>query len=132
MVLLGKIALGMFGTVAAAAGLICSEGFIEVNVMTKQPNDKLDHGARELKQYMPTVRAALEGLDEADDVTLVDVTEPGEHVLVKKEGGSVTVNVVDKDETVYVSTPIRAIESTVEQIANASDHAKNTDSVDFQ
>jgi hypothetical protein len=144
MVLLGKIALGMFGTVAAAAGLICSEGFIEVNVVTKQPNeqhhivviapamlvpiaahfippDKLDHGARELKQYMPTVRAALE-----------DVTEPGEHVLVKKEGGSVTVNVVDKDETVYVSTPIRAIESTVEQIANASDHAKNTDSVDFQ
>jgi hypothetical protein len=155
MVLLGKIALGMFGTVAAAAGLICSEGFIEVNVVTKQPNDqhhivviapamlvpiaahfippdKLDHGARELKQYMPTVRAALEGLDEADDVTLVDVTEPGEHVLVKKEGGSVTVNVVDKDETVYVSTPIRAIESTVEQIANASDRAKNTDSADFQ
>jgi hypothetical protein len=155
MVLLGKIALGMFGTIVAGAGLICSEGFIEVNVVTKQPNDqhhivvvapamlvpiaahfippdKLDHGARELKQYMPTVRAALEGLDEADDVTLVDVTQPGEHVVVKKEGGSVIVNVVDSDETVYVSTPIRAIESTVEQIASASEHSKNTDSADFQ
>ena len=155
MVLLGKIALGMFGTIVAGAGLICSEGFIEVNVVTKQPNDqhhivvvapamlvpiaahfippdKLDHGARELKQYMPTVRAALEGLDEADDVTLVDVTQPGEHVVVKKEGGSVIVNVVDSDETVYVSTPIRAIESTVEQIARASEHSKNTDSADFQ
>jgi formylmethanofuran dehydrogenase subunit D len=96
------------------------------------PPDKLDHGARELKQYMPTVRAALEGLDEADDVTLVDVTQPGEHVVVKKEGGSVIVNVVDSDETVYVSTPIRAIESTVEQIASASEHSKNTDSADFQ
>jgi hypothetical protein len=155
MVLLGKIALGMFGTMVAGVGLICSEGFIEVNVVTKQPNDqhhivviapamlvpiaahfippdKLDHGARELKQYMPTVRAALEGLDEADDVTLVEVTEPGQHVLVKKEGGSVTVNVVDKDETVYVSTPIRAVESTVEQIASAAERSKGTESGDFQ
>ena len=154
MVLLGKIALGMFGTVVAGVGLICSEGFIEVNVVTKQPDqhhvvviapamlvpiaahfippDKLHHGARELKQYMPTVRAALEGLDDADDVTLVEVTEPGQHVVVKKEGGSVIVNVVDRDETVYVSTPIRAIESTVEQVANASDHAHDQDGGDYQ
>jgi hypothetical protein len=155
MVLLGKIALGMFGTVIAGVGLICSEGFVEVNVVTKQPNDqhhivviapamlmpiaahfippdKLNHGARELKQYMPTVRAALEGLDDADDVTLVEVTEPGQHVVVKKEGGSVIVNVVDQDETVYVSTPIRAIESTIEQVANASDHAHDQVASDYQ
>lgn len=154
MVLLGKIALGMFGTMVAGVGLICSEGFIEVNVVTKGqdqhhivviapamlvpiaahfiPPDKLDHGARELKQYMPTVRAALEGLDEADDVTLVEVNEPGQHVVVKKEGGSVVVNVVDKDETVYVSTPIRAVESTVEQIASAAERSKDNESGDFQ
>jgi prephenate dehydrogenase len=48
---------------------------------------------------------------------LVEVKEPGEHVRVAKEGGSIVVDVEEKDETVHVSTPIRAISSTVEQLA---------------
>ncbi|MGA8038350.1 MAG: hypothetical protein WB985_20515 [Candidatus Acidiferrales bacterium] len=154
MVLLGKIALGVFGTMVAGVGLICSEGMIEVNVVEKGaephhvfvlapaalvpvaahfvPANKLGRAARELKPWMPTVRAALEGLDDTADVTLVDVTQPGEHVVVRKEGGSVVVNVVDHDENVYVSTPIRAIESTVEQVAYASDRVHDQDSGDFQ
>jgi hypothetical protein len=154
MVLLGKIALGVFGTMAAGVGLLCSEGMIEVNVVEKGadphhifvlapaslvpiaahfvPPDKLGHAARELKPWMPTVRAALEGLDDTADVTLVDVTQPGEHVVVKKEGGSVVVSVVEHDDNVYVSTPIRAIESTVEQIADASERAHDQDAADLQ
>jgi prephenate dehydrogenase len=66
---------------------------------------------------MPTIRAALDQLRESDDVTLVEVKEPGEHVRVAKEGGSIVVDVEEKDETVHVSTPIRAISSTVEQLA---------------
>jgi hypothetical protein len=142
MVLMGKIALGVFGTVAAGVGLLCSQGMIEVNVVEKQPevhhvfviapamlvpisthfvpSSKLGHAAAELKPWMPTIRAALDQLSEVDDVTLLDVTEPGEHVTVKKDGGSIVVDVVDRDETVHVSTPIRAISSTIEQIA-ASD-----------
>ena len=37
MILLGKIALGLTGTMLAGVGLICSEGMIEVNVVEKQP-----------------------------------------------------------------------------------------------
>ncbi len=147
MVLMGKIALGLFGTMAAGVGIICSQGMIEVNVVEKQPEvhhvfvvapamivpiaahfipaHKLGHAAQELKPWMPTIRAALDQLDETDDVTLVDVVEPGEHVTVKKDGGSIVVDVLDHDETVHVSTPIRAIESTIEQIAASED--KNTD-----
>jgi rhodanese-related sulfurtransferase len=69
---------------------------------------------------MPTIQAALEQLRAGEDITLVDVREPGQHVLVTKDGGSVVVDVTDKDETVRVSTPIRAIESTIEQVAAAS------------
>jgi len=69
---------------------------------------------------MPTVRAALDQLRAGEDITLVEVREPGQHVLVTKDGGSVVVDVADKDETVHVSTPIRAIESTLEQVAAAS------------
>lgn len=141
MVLLGKVALGIAGTALAGVGLICSEGMIEVNVVEKQPeahhvyvlapamllpitmrfipSRKLGHAAAEIKPWMPTIRAALEQLRASEDVTLVEVREPGQHVLVAKSGGSVVVDVTDNDDTVHVSTPIRAIESTVEQLAAA-------------
>jgi len=69
---------------------------------------------------VPTIRAALDGLRDSDDVVFVEVTEPGEHVEVAKSGGSIVVDVDDAGETVHVSTPIRAISSTVDQLAAAS------------
>jgi hypothetical protein len=142
MVLLGKIALGLTGTLVAGVGLLFSEGVVEVKVVEKQPEvhhiyviapallapigvrlvprRHLEQAAAELQKNLPAIRAALEGLQGADDMTFVDVNEPDEHVQVSKSGGSIVVNVVDKDETVYVSVPIRAISSTVEGLAAAS------------
>jgi hypothetical protein len=142
MALLGKVALGIAGTALAGIGLICSEGMIEVNVVEKQPeahhvyvlapamllpitmhfipSRNLGRAAAEVKPWIPTIRAALEQLRAGEDVTLVEVREPGQHVLVTKSGGSVVVDVTDKDEIVHVSAPLRAIESTVEQVAAAS------------
>ena len=48
---------------------------------------------------MPTIRAALEQLRAGEDITLVDMREPGQHVRVTKDGGSVVVDVTDEDET---------------------------------
>jgi hypothetical protein len=142
MVLLGKVALGIAGSALAGLGLICSEGMIEVNVVEKQPeahhiyvlapamlvpiathfipSHDLGEGAAQLKPWMPTIRAALEQLRACDDVTLVDVREPGQHVVVAKSGGSVVVDVTDENDVVHVSAPIRAMESTIEQVAAAS------------
>jgi hypothetical protein len=142
MVLLGKVALGIAATALAGVGVICSEGMIEVNVVEKRPevhhvyilapamlvpitmhfipSRKLGHAAAEIKPWLPTIRAALEQLRAGEDITLVEVREPGEHVVVTKSGGSVVVDVTGEDEVVHVSTPIRAMESTVEQIAAAS------------
>jgi hypothetical protein len=142
MILLGKVAVGIAGTALAGVGLICSEGMIEVNVVEKQPeahhvyvlapamlmpigthfvpSRKLGRAAMELRPWMPTIRAALDQLRAGEDMTLVDVRETGQHVLVTKDGGSVVVDVTDEDETVHVSAPIRAIESTIEQVAAAS------------
>jgi hypothetical protein len=147
MILLGKIVLGAAAVATAGVGLLCSEGLIEVNVVEQQPkvhhvyvlapaalvpmtvqfipSRKFGHASRELQPWMPTIRAALEQLRETDDVTLVDVTEPGQHVVVTKQGGSVVVDVHDQDETVHVSAPIRAISSTIEQVAAASDDSTN-------
>jgi hypothetical protein len=147
MILLGKIALGIAGVTVAGVGLICSEGMIEVNVVEKQPeahhvhvlapaalvpmavqfvpSRKFGHASAELQPWMPTIHAALDQLREIDDLTLVDVTEPGQHVVVSKKGGSVVVDVNDRNETVHVSAPIRAISSTIEQVAAASHDSLN-------
>jgi hypothetical protein len=142
MVLLGKVALGIAGTALAGVGLICSEGMIEVKVVEKQPevhhvyvlapamlvpiathfipSRKLGRASAEIKPWMPTIRAALEQLRAGEDITLVEVRESDQHVLVTTSGGSVVVDVTDKDDIVHVSAPIRAIESTVEQVAAAN------------
>jgi hypothetical protein len=142
VILFGKIALGAVGTAVAGLGLLCSEGMVEVRVVERQPEvhhvyviapamlapiavhfapqRDLSRAAAEIRPWMPTIRAALDQLRETDDMTLVEVKGPGEHVRVTKEGGSLVVDVEDQDDTVHVSTPIRAISSTMEQLAAAS------------
>jgi hypothetical protein len=142
MILLGKIVMGMAGVGLAGASVLCSEGLVHVKVIEKQPQGvhinviapamlapiavrlaprrDLAQAARQIQPYLPVIRAALDGLRESEDVVLVDVTEPGEHVEVSKLGGSIIVDVDDEGETVHISTPVRAISSTVEQLAAAT------------
>ncbi len=139
MILLGKIALGVVGTAVAGVGLLCHDGMIEVNVVERRPEvhhvyviapallvpigmhfaprQDLSRAAAQIQPWMPTIRAALEQLRESDDVLFVEVREPGEHVRVAEQGGSIVVDVEDADDTVHVSTPIRAISGTIEELA---------------
>jgi hypothetical protein len=143
MILLGKIALSFAGAGLAGAGVLCSEGFVHVKVHEKQPNgthfsivapamlapiaahlaprSALTHSNAQLRQNLPVVRAALEGLRDCDDVVLVEVHGPGEYVHIATSGGSIIVDVDDPDDTVHISAPIRAISSTVDQIADRQD-----------
>lgn len=142
MILLGKIVLGMAGVGLAGVGVLCSEGLVQVKVIEKEPQGHhinviapailapiavhfapqrdLQHAARDIEPYMPAIRAALDGLRDTDDVVLVEVKEPDTHVKVSKSGGAIVVDVDDADDTVHVSTPIRAISSTIEQLAAAT------------
>jgi hypothetical protein len=147
MILIGKIALGITGTMLAGLGVVCSEGMIEVNVVERQPEvhhvyvlapgmlvpiaahfiprRDLTQAAEQLRPYMPTIRAAMSQLRECDDFVLVDVKDRDQHVEVQKLGGSLVVDVKDQDETVHVSTPIRAISNTLEQLAAANSETTN-------
>jgi NADPH-dependent ferric siderophore reductase len=147
MIFLGKMALGFAAVTAAAVGLICSEGMVEVKVSQKRPeahnvyviapallapmavhfipSRNFGQAFAGLRPWMPAIRAALDQLRQTDDVTLVEVTESGQHVKVAKRGGSVVADIADNDETVHVSTPLRAICSTIEQIAAASADTTN-------
>jgi hypothetical protein len=142
MIVLGKIALGMAGTALAVVGILCSEGMVQVKVTEKEPQGhhinviapaalcpiaahfvprrKLADASREIQPWLPVVRAVLNGLRQTGDVVLVEVRERDEHVQVEKSGGSIVVDVDDPNETVHVSTPLRAISDTVEQLAAAA------------
>jgi hypothetical protein len=143
MILLAKMALGMAGVGLASAGVLCSEGVVNLRVVEKKPQGvhihviapamlapiavhlaprrALANAARQIQPNMRAIRAALDGLRDSDDVVLVEVNEPGQHVVeVVKSGGSIVVEVDDAGETVHVSAPIRAISSTVDQLADAS------------
>jgi hypothetical protein len=142
MVLLGKIVLGVAGTALAGFGVLCSEGMVQVTVIEKQPpghhinviapallgpivvhfapRRDIEKASGQLRPWLPVARVALDSLREADDVVFVEVKENDEHVKVAKSGGSIVVDVDDPGETVHVSTPIRAIQTTVEQLAAAT------------
>lgn len=141
MILLAKIGLGFFGTALVAGTVVSSEGFIHVKVNEKQtdghhislvvpamlvpltlemvPNHYLAPAAQNLRPYMPVVDAALSGLANCPDGTLVEVTDHEQHATVVKQGGSIVVDVQDPDETVHVAVPLRATRNAIHEIADA-------------
>ena len=145
MILLGKSVLGMAGVVLAGAGILCSEGLVHVKVVERKPpglhisviapamlapiavhfapQRDLAQAAREIQPYVPAIRAALDSLRDTEDVVFVDVKEPYERVRVSKLGGAIVVDVDQVGETVHVSAPVRAISSTIEQLAAASSNS---------
>ena len=146
MMLLGKIMLGVAGTALAGASLLCVDGFVQVDVKEKQPEshhifvvvpatllpigvhfafkDEMARAASQIEPWLPTIHAALDGLRDSEDALLVEVKNSSEHVRVAKEGSSIVVDVNDKDETVHVSVPIRAVSDAIEQISNANSTTK--------
>ncbi len=139
MILLGKIMLGAGGMALAGAGVLCSGGMVHVKVIEKHPQGTHIHviapamlapiavhlapqhalaeAAREILPHLPVIRATIDGLRDSEDIELVQVSEPHEHVRVAKEGGSIVVDVDDADDTMHVSAPIRAVSQTIEALA---------------
>lgn len=142
MILLAKLGVGVLGTAVVAGAALSSEGFIHVNVNEKAadghhinlivpaalvpvglrfvPREHLAEAAQNLRANMAIIDAALPALEQCPDGVFVEVTDPGEHVLIAKARGSVVIDVTDPDETVHVSVPLRAAESAIHQIAAAN------------
>ena len=142
MILLAKLGVGVLGTAVVAGAALSSEGFIHVNVNEKAadghhinlivpaalvpvtlrfvPRQHLAEAAQNLRANMAIIDAAFHALEQCPDGVFVEVTEPGEHVMVAKYGGSVVIDVNDQDDVVHVSVPLRAAESAIHQIAAAN------------
>lgn len=71
----------------------------------------------DVRQWLPVVRAAADSFAKMPDTVLVEVTDPQEHVVVRKSGGSLITDVNDQDENVHVSVPVRTLRATAEILA---------------
>jgi hypothetical protein len=142
MIFLAKLGIGVLGTALVGGAALSSEGFIYVNVQEKHPGGThvnvfvpaalvpttlrfipkhhFAGASRDLQIALPIIDAAIPALNDCPDGLLVEVVDPSEHVLVTKRGGSIIVDVNDPDETVHVSVPLRAAQSAVHQIAEAT------------
>ncbi len=143
MIFLAKLGVGVMSTALVGGAALCSEGFIHVKVHEKQPGGThlnlivpaalvpatlsfipkrhLAHASEQLHECLPIIDAAVPALEDAPDGVLVEVSDPGEHVLITKSGGSIVIDVNDPGDEVHVSVPLRAAQSSIHQIAEASE-----------
>ena len=142
MIFLAKLGIGVLGTALVGGAALSSEGFIYVNVQEKHPGGThvnvfvpaalvpatlyfvprhhFADSMHDMREALPIIDAAIPALKDSPDGVLVEVRDPGEHVLVAKHAGSIVVDVNDPDETVHVSVPLIAAQSAIHQIAEAN------------
>jgi hypothetical protein len=130
---------GAFGVLTLGAVVVCNEGAVRVDVQEKArngehvhlivpaalgpvaawlvPRNKLGDARHQIRQWLPTIKAASEQLARCPDGPLVEVDSHREHVRIYKQGGSLFIYVDSEDETVHVSFPLEAAADTVSQLA---------------
>ena len=147
MLLLGKIAVGLTVGTLATAGVLCSDGLIDVNVVQDGPDshhvhviapallvplavrllpvDGITEASRRVEPWLPTIQAAASSLSETGDFVLVEGTQRDENFRVEKSGDELVINVTERDEVVHVSVPLRAVSSTLNAVASRTEDSQN-------
>ena len=130
---------GTLGVVVLGGVAVYNEGAVRVDVREKArdgshiylivpaavlpvaarfvPRDKLKDARRQIRPWLPTIKAASEALARCPDGPLVEVDSHHDHVRIYKQGGSLFVYVDSDDDTVHVSFPLKAAADTVSQLA---------------
>lgn len=81
------------------------------------PEKELRKHAKEIRPWLPAIRAACKGLEKVPDTVLVEVIDSNEHVTITKRGGAIWVDVKSPDENVHVALPLQTIRSVAERLA---------------
>lgn len=77
------------------------------------PEEKIRVKLDRAEKYLPLAREVLDALAQGPDGELVRVEEPGEEVVITKEGDTLHVRVQDKDDDVTVNVPLRLVQAAV-------------------
>jgi hypothetical protein len=85
------------------------------------PDRLLSDAAHEAEPWLPAARAAWEGLEEYDEVVLVEVDGPHEKVRVAKRGGVLVIDVDDHGTEVHIAVPFRTVSLLIDKLDRALD-----------
>ena len=138
--ILAKLALGFGSTVLLAGAYTFREGTIRVDVdefrengshvhfwvpaaavpmaLHLAPRSKMhmDHGMREAREWMPTVRTLLKEMEKYPNVEFVDVQENEQHVRISTHNGKLLIDVDQPDEKVHLAVPLSTIEDVTSEL----------------
>lgn len=87
------------------------------------PDDKLREASREIRPWLPAIEAASLELGRCPDVTLVEVKNRTEHVLISKQGDTLRIDVEDGTDTVHVALPVDLVNSLAHRLEAADGSA---------
>jgi hypothetical protein len=70
----------------------------------------------ELRPYLPGLRAAIGELRKCPDALLVEVRNNNDHVVVRKRGDNLVIDVNSNADQVHISVPLSSLGSIAERI----------------
>jgi hypothetical protein len=126
--LLANIALGVVGTVVLAGAYTFHDGVMRVDVdnqdvhhvhvwvpaaiipmaMHVVPRHNLAQAARQVRPWLPTLRALTKELEKYPNAVFVEVSDGSQdqHVRVRTEAGKLLIDVDEPDQHVHVACPL--------------------------
>jgi hypothetical protein len=144
MILLGKLALGIGGTLVLAGAYTSREGLIRIDVdefhangshvhlwvpavvpMTLHfvPKEYLRDVGVEIQPWMSTVRALIKELKKFPDADLVEVRDSRSHVQVRMRNAKLLIDVDDPTEKVHIACRLETMEDAASELVTRSSGA---------
>jgi hypothetical protein len=134
--LLAKVALGFFGTVALAGAYTFHEGVMRVDedhydgrrvhvwvpaaivpmAMHLIPSRHFDRAAAQAGPWLPTLHALTKELKKYPEAELVEVEDGRQHVRIRTHQGKLLIDVTEPGEDVHVACPLAMIQDIASQL----------------
>ena len=138
--LIAKLALGFGSTILLAGAYTFREGTIRVDVdeireggshvhfwvpaaaipmaLHLVPKGRLEHehGMREMREWMPTMRTFLKEMQKYPNAEFVDVQDNEQHVHIGTHNGKLQIDVDQPDEKVHLMVPLSTIEDVTAEL----------------
>jgi hypothetical protein len=143
-IVLGSAVLVLVGTAVVAGAVAFSAGSVRVRVVEKKPGgDNLNlilpalaipvgmklmpeearqQAVAQAAPWAPALKAVGEELSRTPDFVLVEVNNPQEQVLIRKQGRSLVIDIDNEDETVHLSFPVKLLVSVASELEVAAIH----------
>jgi len=140
--IIAKLALGAFGTLAFATVYTFREGTIRVDVDEHRPggshvhfwvpatvvpaalhfvpDDKLQEAADRAHEALPIVKTVAEELEKYPNADFVQVDSESEHLKVSVHSGKIYIDVKDHNDDVHLAVPVATIEDVIENLNSRS------------